>query len=357
MLNFINLMNLHPFIKESRCNMINTREIQEQFELEILDSRAQKAIHSAGRRFPEEKCPLRTDYQRDKDRILHSKSFRRLKHKTQVFLSPEGDHYRTRLTHTLEVSQIGRTIARALRLNEDLVEAISLGHDLGHTPFGHCGEDRLNKIHPTGFKHNEQSLRVVDYLERKKNSRTGLNLTEEVRDGILNHGSKGHAKTLEGQIVSLCDRIAYLNHDIDDAIRANVLKEESIPKELVEILGHSHSTRINRMIMDIITHSENTQVIKMSQEIEAAFSNLRAFMFESVYYNKEAKKEEERAESIVETLYDYFKKNPDQMPIERFEDYKNGDDIESVKDYVASMSDRYAVNLYKEIFIPKFWLY
>lgn len=337
--------------------MIHTREIQEELELRMLDSRAQKAIESAGRRYPEDKCPLRTDYQRDRDRILHSKSFRRLKHKTQVFLSPEGDHYRTRLTHTLEVAQIGRTIARALRLNEDLVEAISLGHDLGHTPFGHCGEDRLNKIHPSGFKHNEQSLRVVDYLERKKNSRTGLNLTEEVRDGILNHGSKGHAKTLEGQIVSLCDRIAYLNHDIDDAIRANVLEESSIPRHLVEILGNSHSSRINKLIMDIIINSEVSNHMKMSVDIEEAFLQLRAFMFESVYYNKEAKKEEERAESIVETLYDYFKKNPDQMPVERFEDYKCGDDIEAVKDYVASMSDRYAVNLYKEIFIPKFWLY
>lgn len=337
--------------------MINMRESQEQLELKILDERAQKVIHSLGRRSLEEPCPLRTDYQRDRDRIIHCKSFRRLKHKTQVFLSPEGDHYRTRLTHTLEVAQIARTIARALRLNEDLTEAIALGHDLGHTPFGHCGEARLNAIHPTGFKHNEQSLRVVDYLERRNKSRFGLNLTEEVRDGIVHHGSSGSPKTLEGQIVSKCDRIAYLNHDIDDAIRAGVLNGHDIPEDLKLTLGHSHSARINTMIMDIIKNSEQSSEIKMSPDIESAFNRLRDFMFENVYFNKEAKKEEERAEYIVESLYDYYKKYPEQMPSERIEDYESGDGVEAVKDYVASMSDRYAVNLYKELFIPKFWLY
>ncbi|WP_459849006.1 deoxyguanosinetriphosphate triphosphohydrolase [Fusibacter bizertensis] len=333
------------------------RETQEQLELKNLSSRAQKVINSQGRRLEEELCPLRTEYQRDRDRILHSKSFRRLKHKTQVFLSPEGDHYRTRLTHTLEVAQISRTIARALRLNEDLTEAIALGHDLGHTPFGHCGEERLNKIHPGGFKHNEQSLRVVDYLERRNNSMYGLNLTDEVRDGIVNHGSKGIPKTLEGQIVSKCDRIAYLNHDIDDAIRANVLNKDSLPESILKVLGRTHGQRINTMILDIITHSDEKDQIIMSEPVEHAFNALRSFMFENVYFNKEAKKEEERAEYIVESLYNYYKEHPDQMPTERFEDYEHRDGINSIKDYVASMSDRFAVNLYKEIFIPKFWLY
>uniref|UniRef100_UPI003CCABC65 deoxyguanosinetriphosphate triphosphohydrolase n=1 Tax=Fusibacter bizertensis TaxID=1488331 RepID=UPI003CCABC65 len=337
--------------------MITYRETQEQLELKLLSSRAQKVIQSKGRRLSEELCPLRTEYQRDRDRILHSKSFRRLKHKTQVFLSPEGDHYRTRLTHTLEVAQISRTIARALRLNEDLTEAISLGHDLGHTPFGHCGEERLNQIHPGGFKHNEQSLRVVDYLERRNNSMLGLNLTDEVRDGIVNHGSKGTPKTLEGQIVSKCDRIAYLNHDIDDAIRANVLNKDSLPEPILKVLGRTHGQRINTMIMDIITHSDESDQIVMSESVEYAFNALRSFMFENVYFNKEAKKEEERAEYIVEALYNYYKEHPDQMPSERFDDYDKRDGINAVKDYVASMSDRFAVNVYKELFIPKFWLY
>lgn len=337
--------------------MINNREMQEQFELDYLSPVAQKVKFSLGRRLAETPCSLRTEYQRDRDRIIHSKSFRRLKHKTQVFLSPEGDHYRTRLTHTLEVAQIARTIARALRLNEDLTEAIAMGHDLGHTPFGHCGEERLNAIHPGGFKHNEQSLRVVDYLERRDKGKFGLNLTYEVRDGIIHHGSKGTPKTLEGQIVSKCDRIAYLNHDIDDAIRANVLNMHDIPLSIINSVGHTHSERINTMIMDIIISSEGQTEIKMSYEMESAFTALRDFMFESVYYNKEAKKEEERAEYIVESLYDYYKSHPELMPDERFEDYNGIDGIDAVKDYVASMSDRYAVNLYKSLFIPKFWLY
>ena len=337
--------------------MIKLREEHEKLEHIQLDSRAMKVSDSKGRRLDEEQCPIRTDYQRDRDRITHSKAFRRLKHKTQVFLSPEGDHYRTRLTHTLEVSQISRTIAAALNYNIDLTEAIALGHDLGHTPFGHCGEERLNKIHPTGFKHNEQSLRVVDFLERRNNSPFGLNLTSEVRDGILNHNGPNLPVTLEGQIVKICDRIAYLNHDIDDAIRAGVLKESEIPKEFLLSLGETHGKRINTLIMDLIENSYEKDTIAMSAEKQEAFNRLRKFMFEHVYLNKEAKKEEARAESIVESLYNYYIQNPDRMPKERVEDYHRSEGLEAIKDYVASMSDRYAVNVYKEIFIPKFWLY
>ncbi|WP_323985006.1 deoxyguanosinetriphosphate triphosphohydrolase [Fusibacter ferrireducens] len=333
------------------------REEHERLEHVQLDPRAQKVSDSKGRRLEEEQCPIRTDYQRDRDRITHSKAFRRLKHKTQVFLSPEGDHYRTRLTHTLEVSQISRTIAAALNYNIDLTEAIALGHDLGHTPFGHCGEERLNKIHSTGFKHNEQSLRVVDFLERRNNSPFGLNLTFEVRDGILNHNGPNLPITLEGQIVKICDRIAYLNHDIDDAIRADVLKESEIPQEFLSSLGETHGKRINTLIMDLIENSYEKDVIAMSAEKQEAFSRLRKFMFERVYLNKDAKKEEARAEYIVESLYNFYMQNPDKMPEERAEDYHRSEGPEAVKDYVASMSDRYAVNIYKEIFIPKFWLY
>ncbi len=337
--------------------MIKLREQHEALEHTQLDARAQKVSLSKGRRLEEESCPIRTDYQRDRDRITHSKAFRRLKHKTQVFLSPEGDHYRTRLTHTLEVSQIARTIANALNYNIDLTEAIALGHDLGHTPFGHCGEERLNKIHPGGFKHNIQSLRVVDYLERGNHSIYGLNLTYEVRDGILNHNGPDLPITLEGQIVKICDRIAYLNHDIDDAIRAGVLSDEQIPESIRLSLGKSHGQRINTLILDLIENSYGKDGISMSDEKFEAFNELRKFMFEKVYLNKEAKKEEARAEYIVESLYNHFLEHPDDMPDERAADYHAGEKQEAVKDYVASMSDRYAVNIYKEIFIPKFWLY
>ncbi len=333
------------------------REELEKFEMEQLSPLAQKASNSQGRRLEEEECPIRTVYQRDRDRILHSKAFRRLKHKTQVFLSPEGDHYRTRLTHTLEVSQIARTISRGLMLNQDLTEAIALGHDLGHTPFGHCGEARLNKIHPSGFLHNEQSLRVVDYLERRNGSIYGLNLTAEVRDGILNHSGKGKPSTLEGEVVGICDRIAYLNHDIDDAIRAGVLREDDIPKEIAKVLGATHGIRINTLIYDVLQNSEGKEHIAMSEPIHKAFLDLRQFMFQKVYLNPEAKSEEKRAEDIVESLYLYFIEHPDEMPKERLEDYKNGAHNEAIKDFVSGMSDRYAVNLYKELFIPQFWLY
>ncbi len=330
------------------------REQQEEMEHKILSPFAAKVDETRGRVEPEKECNLRTAYQRDRDRIIHSKSFRRLKHKTQVFLSPEGDHYRTRLTHTLEVSQISRTIARVLRLNEDLTEAIAMGHDLGHTPFGHCGESELNEIHESGFRHNEQSLRVVEYLERNSKGRVGLNLTEEVRDGILNHTGGKIPYTLEGRIVKVCDRIAYINHDIDDAIRGHILKKGDIPKKYLNILGSSHSQRINTLIMDVIRSSEGQVDIQMSSEIKEAFLGLRSFMFEHVYLNKEAKREEVKARYIVKSLYKYFSEHPKALPEERYEDYLNVGN-EAVKDYIAGMTDRYAVRKYKSIYVPKFW--
>ncbi len=330
------------------------RQQQEELEHKILSPFAAKVDETRGRKIEEEECALRTAFQRDRDRIIHSKSFRRLKHKTQVFLSPEGDHYRTRLTHTLEVSQISRTIARALRLNEDLTEAIAMGHDLGHTPFGHCGEHELDDIHVNGFRHNEQSLRVVEYLETNSKGRVGLNLTEEVRDGILNHTGGKSPYTLEGRIVKVCDRIAYINHDIDDAIRGHILKRGDIPKKYLAILGETHSQRINTLIMDVIYSSEGQIDIKMSDKIESAFLDLRKFMFEHVYLNKEAKREEVKARYIVKSLYKYFSEHPKALPAERYADYLEIGD-ESVKDYIAGMTDRYAVGKYTSIFVPKFW--
>ncbi|WP_430882947.1 deoxyguanosinetriphosphate triphosphohydrolase [Fusibacter sp. JL216-2] len=330
------------------------RQEQEALEHETLGPFATKANESRGRQMEEENCEFRTVFQRDRDRIIHSKSFRRLKHKTQVFLSPEGDHYRTRLTHTLEVSQISRTIARALRLNEDLTEAIAMGHDLGHTPFGHCGELELNEIHESGFRHNEQSLRVVDFLERRSKERIGLNLTEEVRDGILNHTGDKNPFTLEGRIVKMCDRIAYINHDIDDAIRGNVIQVSDIPKKYLNVLGHSHSQRINTLIKDVIQNSEGKMDICMSDEVKDNFLKLRQFMFEQVYLNKEAKREEIKARYIVKSLYKYFSEHPNKLPEERYEDYKDVGQ-EAVKDYIAGMTDRYAVRKYTSIYVPKFW--
>lgn len=336
--------------------VINIRERYEKREKLILSQYASMSTDSKGRMLDEEKCSVRTDYQRDRDRIIHSKSFRRLKHKTQVFLSPEGDHYRTRLTHTLEVSQISRTIARALELNEDLTEAIALGHDLGHTPFGHCGEAELNRIHPAGFHHNEQSLRIVDVLEKRNGKESGLNLTKEVRDGILHHNGSESPSTLEGQIVKLSDRIAYLNHDIDDAIRAGVMKPEDLPRHVIERLGKSQGDRINTLILNTIETSKDYKRIRLSEDINEVFLNFRSFMFEKVYYNNSAKGEEYRAELLLQVLYDYFNENPDQMPIELSDSFKSIGS-EAVKDYIASMSDRYAVNKFKDIYIPKFWLY
>ncbi len=267
---------------------MNNREAIEKREYELLSPLACKAAESKGRRLEEEKCEYRTDFQRDRDRIVHSKAFRRLIHKTQVFLAPEGDHYRTRLTHTLEVSQIARTVARILAYNEDLTEAIALGHDLGHTPFGHVGEKVLNKIHPGGFVHNEQSLRTVDLIE-DTSRRRGLNLTYEVRDGILNHRGSVMPVTLEGQIVKLCDRIAYVNHDIDDAIRSGVITFDQLPKREIEILGSTHSDRINNLIIDLCKNSEGKEVISLSPEYADSLGRLRAFMFRNVYNSTEVR--------------------------------------------------------------------
>ncbi|KXG75890.1 deoxyguanosinetriphosphate triphosphohydrolase [Thermotalea metallivorans] len=330
------------------------REITERFEQERLSKYASKSANTKGRKIEEEKCSIRTEYQRDRDRILHAKAFRRLKHKTQVFLSPEGDHYRTRLTHTLEVAQISRTIARALQLNEDLTEAIALGHDLGHTPFGHSGEKVLNHIHPGGFRHNEQSLRVVDHLEKGKLG-FGLNLTFEVRDGILNHTGEEEPITLEGQIVKLSDRIAYINHDIDDALRANVLTPSDLPKDCIEKLGASHSERINNMIIDVIYFSYDKPRIGMSDEKLYYTNKLRQFMFENVYLSKKAKKEEEKAQYIMEQLYHYFAEHPDRMPLEIQGRIEKGNIREVVKDYIAGMTDRYVIHRYMDIYVPEVW--
>lgn len=336
---------------------MNIRLQIEELEIKNLSKYATMSQNSVGREELEEKCDIRTEFQRDRDRIIHSKAFRRLKHKTQVFIAPEGDHFRTRLTHTLEVAQIGRTIARALRLNEDLVEAIGLGHDLGHTPFGHTGERILNKLHPGGFNHNAQSLRVVDFLEHKPN-RVGLNLTYEVREGIINHSGHSKSKTLEGQVIHYADRIAYINHDIDDAIRADVIKQEDLPKDCLEILGESHGKRINNMILDIIRNSMQKGTVLMSKEFEEYTLKLREFMFENVYLNGDAKSEEVKAEYVIEELYKYYLKNRNSLPKEHLKMYKDINDIsleDIICDYIAGMTDRYVVNCFNDIFIPKPW--
>lgn len=336
--------------------LMNIREKYEQFEIDHLSEKAYKSKFSKGRQVEEVKCEIRTEYQRDRDRILHSKAFRRLKHKTQVFLSPEGDHYRTRLTHTLEVSQISRTIARSLSLNEDLTEAIALGHDLGHTPFGHTGERILNKLCETGFRHNEQSLRVVEFLEIR-NGKQGLNLTFEVRDGIRNHPLGYTPATLEGQIVSLSDRIAYINHDIDDAVRAGIIKTNQIPEKFLIHLGYSHGQRINKMIVDVIKSSEDKEKITMSDETDHYTSGLRDFLFEHVYYNKIAKSEEDKTIFIVEKIFEYYYKNFESLPefyLKIYDDY-NFSKSEIIKDYIAGMTDRYAMKVFEELYIPKPW--
>jgi len=330
---------------------MNIRQRTEEIEKGILSPYAVLSINSKGREREEAKCQIRTDFQRDRDRIIHSKSFRRLKHKTQVFISPEKDHYRTRLTHTLEVAQIARTIARALRLNEDLTEAIALGHDLGHTPFGHAGEAVLDGIHPGGFKHNEQSLRVVEILEDKN----GLNLTWEVRDGILNHSGSNMPSTLEGMVVKYSDRIAYINHDIDDALRAGILHITDLPKECLKVLGTDHKSRINTMITDIIMESLDKPNIKMSKEIEKATNDLREFMFENVYIGSIAKVEEEKVQYIIKQLYEYFIDNPEKIPEDLRKKMRDEGNHRLVCDYIAGMTDRYALNQYKSIFLPVGW--
>lgn len=330
------------------------REQLELREIEYLSPYATLSKDSRGRDRAEEECDIRPVFQRDRDRILHCKAFRRLKQKTQVFLLPKGDHYRTRLTHTLEVSQNARTIAKALRLNEDLVEAIALGHDLGHTPFGHAGERALDEVCPLGFQHNEQSVRVVERLEKQGE---GLNLTWEVRDGILNHKSAGTPHTLEGQIVRLSDKIAYINHDIDDAIRGGVLKEEDIPKPYREILGNSTRVRLDTMIHNVIINSMDQPEIRMSPEVEQATMALRAFMFENVYKNPVAKGEEEKAINMVTNLYDYYRRHiqllPDQF-LEMLEE-EGGTPERIVCDYIAGMTDTYAIKKFEEYFIPESW--
>lgn len=332
---------------------LTIREKAEIREEEYFSEYAALSKNSVGRDREEPQCDIRTIYQRDRDRILHSKSFRRLKHKTQVFLQPQGDHYRTRLTHTLEVAQIARTIAKALRLNEDLTEAIALGHDLGHTPFGHSGEDALNEVCPLGFAHYEQSVRVVEVLEKKGK---GLNLTWEVRDGIRNHRTAGSPSTLEGKVVRLSDKIAYINHDIDDAERAGILKESEIPKELREALGFTIRERLNNLIHDIVLHSEDQPDIIMSPGMEEAMQRLRSFMFENVYRNPKAKGEESKAKHMLQELYRYYQKRPEKMPEEYIELLERGERMERVVcDYIAGMTDQYSTEKFKELYVPKAW--
>ena len=325
---------------------MNISEEQEKREHLIFSPYASFSDESRGRDRDEEPCPMRTIYQRDRDRIIHCKTFRRLKHKTQVFLAPEGDHYRTRLTHTLEVAQIARSIARALNLNEDLTEAIALGHDLGHTPFGHAGERTLNSLCPMGFAHYKQSIRVVEFLEKDGQ---GLNLTWEVRDGILNHRTSGNPSTLEGKAVRLSDKIAYINHDIDDGIRAGILKESDIPSEYTDVLGNSTKERLNTMISDIIINSIGKNDLVMSE--------LRKFMFESLYLNPTAKSEEAKADKLITELYRYYVANTDKLPdtYKRFITEFDERPEQVVCDYIAGMSDQYSISKFQEIFVPKAW--
>ncbi len=331
------------------------REQLEQEEHLRLSSHAQFSDTSRGRprAEPETENDVRTCYQRDSDRILHSKSFRRLMHKTQVFLQPEGDHYRTRMTHTLEVARIARTITRALRLNEDLSEAIAFGHDLGHTPFGHAGEVALTEVMGTPFRHNEQSLRVVDILEKDG---AGLNLTYEVRMGILGHSRSSRLpETLEGQIVRISDQIAYINHDIDDAMRAGILTDGDIPREIADVLGESHRDRINTLVTNMIFHTLSSGELGMDSEVSQAMEALRAFMFEHVYKNPVAKGEESKARRILQELFEYYLKHPDALP----EDFQPQITFEgmarTVCDYIAGMTDKYAMYKYSELFIPTAW--
>lgn len=327
------------------------KQLRYDYEKRYLSPYASLSENAGGRARNIVPCDIRTEYQRDRDRIIHSKSFRRLKHKTQVFLSPEGDHYRTRLTHTLEVSQIARTISRALALNEDLCEAISLGHDLGHTPFGHAGERTLAKL--TGhFEHNEQSLRVVEILEENGK---GLNLTELVRDGILNHTSSCVPKTLEGKIVNLSDRLAYLNHDIDDAIRAGILSEDDLPKELVKVLGTGKGKRIDNMVKDIVSNSLDKPEVSYSEEFYQAEMELRKFLFKNLYVGGLAKVEEGKAGPLIELIFEAHIKKPELLP-DFYRSLLDSEGLERVVcDYVAGMTDGYAVAKFNELYVPKIW--
>ena len=325
------------------------REQWEQHEQQWLSPNAMRSVDTRGRQRPVVPCEVRTDFQRDRDRIIHCKSFRRLKFKTQVFLAPKGDHYRTRLTHTLEVSQVARTLARALRLNEDLTEAIALGHDLGHTPFGHIGEKTLNRLMPGGFKHNVQSLRMVEVLEKDG---AGLNLTWEVRDGIRNHSGEEEPATLEGWCVRRADRVAYINHDIDDAIRGGVLKAFELPRRCLTVLGDTHSKRINTMILDIVRNSTDQPFVSMSPEVSEASDELRDFLFKNVYNDAWREEEDRRCDYVLTALYDYYAKNPSLMPTEYVQiDYREGVD-RAVCDFLACMTDRYATDDFTSLFVP-----
>ena len=332
---------------------MSIRENLERMEEISLSPFATLSVNSRGRDREEPQCDIRPVFQRDRDRILHCKSFRRLKHKTQVFLSPKGDHYRTRLTHTLEVSQNARTIAKALRLNEDLVEAIALGHDLGHTPFGHAGERILNELCDEGYRHNEQSVRIVEKLEKDGK---GLNLTWEVRDGILTHQTSMMPHTLEGKIVRLSDKIAYINHDIDDAIRAKVMSEEDIPLEIRKVLGMTTKERLNTLIHNIIMNSMGKNDIVMSEEIGGAMQDLRKFMFQKVYTNPAAKGEEAKAERLLCELYAHYMGHIEILPEQYQRMHSEGEKKERVVcDYISGMTDQYAVAKYREFFLPKAW--
>lgn len=333
---------------------MNIRESMELREQELLSPFASHSTDTRGRDRPEEECDVRTAYQRDRDRILHCKAFRRMKDKTQVFLAPQGDHYRTRLTHTLEVSQIARTIARALRLNEDLVEAIALGHDLGHTPFGHSGEKALEQVHPGGFAHYKQSVRVVEILEKNGN---GLNLTWKVRDGMKNHRTSGKPSTLEGQVVRFSDKIAYIHHDMDDAQRAGIITEDDIPVTMRTFLGYTTRERLNTFVHNIIENSLDKDSISMSPDVYEAMMDLRSLMFRNVYENPVAKKEEERAMKMLTELYEYYTDHPEAMPEEYRELAKcrGVPKEQAVCDYISGMTDQYSMKKFRELYIPKCW--
>ncbi|HSD49202.1 MAG TPA: deoxyguanosinetriphosphate triphosphohydrolase [Actinomycetota bacterium] len=332
--------------------MTTPRERTEQVERQTLSPNATLSAASKGRETDEPQDPLRTCFQRDRDRIVHSKAFRRLKHKTQVFIAPEGDHYRVRLTHTLEVSQIARTAARALRLNEDLTEAIALGHDLGHTPFGHLGEQALTPFLDKPFRHNEESLRIVDHLE---NEGRGLNLTWEVRDGILHHPwSMPEPSTPEGRVVRLADRIAYVNHDVDDAVRAGVLAKDELPRPALDVLGRTHGERINTLVTDLVEHSADPSQVHLSEDVSRALDALRDFMFERVYLRDEARSEQDKAIALVRTLFAYYLDHPDAVPAEYHQ--APGDLPTRIADYIAGMTDRYALRVYEQLFLPQGWL-
>lgn len=332
---------------------MNIRERTEELERQMLSPRACLSAESMGRAVDIPPCPMRTCFQRDIDRVVHCKSFRRLKHKTQVFLQPEGDHYRTRMTHTLEVSRIARTMARGLRLNEDLTEAAALAHDLGHTPFGHAGERALSRMVEGGFRHYEQSLRVVDRLE---NDGAGLNLCHEVRDGILCHTSGRPANTLEGQLVRFADKIAYINHDIDDAMRGGIIFPTDIPVHISETLGFTHGERIETLTRDIIENSRDGDLIRQSEPIAKAMAELKEFMFQSVYFNPLAKGEEGKAEDMICLLFEYYVKHTDKLPPEYQDILIREGAQRAVMDYIAGMTDTYAVEMFGQLFIPMGWM-